>query len=121
MTKYSVSNSYSIGRSIKARRKELKMTQKQLAETAGCSFQQIQKYEHEISKISVPTFLKICSCLRTHPNYFFNGFSFQEGDSNHDDNLEIKLLGVFRSVSNEKLKSRIVKLIEAVISTNKDV
>jgi transcriptional regulator with XRE-family HTH domain len=120
MVKYTFTdgdNKIDVGKKIKKRRKELKITQKQLATVTGCTFQQIQKYEDGYTRVSIPAFLKICSALHTHPCYFFDKLSFAEetyGDIHGD--LEIKLLAAFRTVTNEQIKIRIIKLVEAVIS-----
>ena len=105
---------------IRARRKELGMTQSEVAKVVGCSTQQIQKYETGASQMSLSVLLKICQALRTHPARFFTSFTFaeaQEGDS--DEDLEARLLTTFRSVDNDKVKERIVNLVEALISTAK--
>ncbi|MDR0942397.1 MAG: helix-turn-helix transcriptional regulator [Holosporales bacterium] len=119
MIKYLYNNNHELGRRIKERRKELKMTQKQLAAVAGCTFQQIQKYEYGYTRLSVPNFLKICSCLQTPPSHFFNKLLLREGSENNgntDEDLEVKLLSIFRAVANEKIKARIVGLVEAIVS-----
>ncbi|MDR2666499.1 MAG: helix-turn-helix transcriptional regulator [Holosporales bacterium] len=117
MVKYTFAgDDVDIGKKIKKRRKELKITQKQLATAAGCTFQQIQKYEDGHTRISIPAFLKICSALHTHPCYFFDKFSFSEKAYDMHGDLEVKLLTAFRTVTNEQVKIRIVKLVEAVIS-----
>ena len=105
---------------IRARRKELGMTQSEVAKVIGCSTQQIQKYETGASQMSLSVLLKICQALHTHPARFFTSFTFaeaQEGDS--DEDLEARLLTAFRSVDNDKVRERIVNLVEALISTAK--
>ncbi len=105
---------------IRARRKELGMTQSEVAKVVVCSTQQIQKYETGASQISLSVLLKICQALHTHPARFFTSFTFaeaQEGDS--DEDLEARLLTAFRSVDNDKVRERIVNLVEALISTAK--
>ena len=105
---------------IRARRKELGITQSEVAKVVGCSTQQIQKYETGASQMSLSVLLKICQALHTHPARFFTSFTFaeaQEGDS--DEDLEARLLTAFRSVDNDKVRERIVNLVEALISTAK--
>ena len=65
-----------VGDKIRARRRELNMTQQQVASLVGCSIQQIQKYEAGMSQMSVLVFLKICQVLHTHPTLFFPSFAF---------------------------------------------
>jgi transcriptional regulator with XRE-family HTH domain len=119
MVEYTTPERYDIGSRVRERRRDLKMTQKQLAEAVGCTFQQIQKYESGRSKLSVQTLLKICSYLRTNPSYFFSGLSLGESNGNiiASSDAEAKLLSILRSVKNEKIKARIVELVEAVVSS----
>ena len=113
------SNDIDIGNKIRIRRRNLKITQGQLAEFAGCTAQQIQKYEGGYTRISMPVFLKICQFLNTHPSYFFSTFSLRESsDGLQNEDLEEKLLNIFRSVTNEKIKEKIVNLVEAVVSNS---
>ena len=105
---------------IRARRKELSMTQSEVAKIVGCSTQQIQKYETGTSQMSLPVLLKICQALHTHPTRFFASFTFAETqDGDGDEDLEARLLTAFRAVDNDKVKERIVNLVEALISTAK--
>lgn len=55
----------SIGGRIRARREELRITQAQLAAGAGVTFQQIQKYERGVNRVSASRLLRIASVLKT--------------------------------------------------------
>jgi len=108
-----------IGDKLKKRRKDLKITQRELAKFIGCTPQQVQKYEGGKSRVSVATFLKVCEFFHTPPTYFFPKFSFRENAESYDDiNLEEKLLEFFRAVTNKKIKERILNLVEALATTS---
>ncbi len=47
------------------------MSQEQLAKAIGCSFQQVQKYESAINRISIPRLVLIASVLNVKPRVFF--------------------------------------------------
>ncbi|MDR2458824.1 MAG: helix-turn-helix domain-containing protein [Holosporales bacterium] len=119
MGKYITPGECNIGYLVREKRRGLKVTQKQLAEAVGCTFQQIQKYESGRSKLSVQMFLKICSYLRTNPSYFFGGLLLSEnnGDAVGNSNAEARLLSILRSVESEKVRAKIVELVEAVVSS----
>lgn len=107
--------SEAIGTKIKSRRKSLRMTQKELSKSIGISFQQVQKYENGSSSLSLQIFLKLCSILNVHPDYFFENFSLKENSfESTEENLEQELLKFFRNLSNEKVKKRIVNLLKAL-------
>ncbi len=56
-----------IGKRIRTARKTRGMSQTQLGDALGVSFQQIGKYESGLNTISVPTFLTLCRVLRVRP------------------------------------------------------
>lgn len=54
-----------IGAAIRKRRKELGLTQEQLAEKAGVSYQQLQRYENGGSMLNVENVQRIALSLQT--------------------------------------------------------
>ncbi len=112
-------DSISLENKLKVRRKELDLTLNQVALIVGCTPQQIQKYESGRCSITIPIFLKLCRALRSHPNRFFAGLVFAEGFGESADlNLENRFINAFRSVGDEKVKERIVNLVEALVSSS---
>ena len=106
-----------LGQKLRSRRKDLNLTQSQVSTVVGCSPQQIQKYEMGYSNMTVGVFLKVCQALKIHPNRFFSSMFFsEEPGSDYSLDLEKKLLAAFRSVDNEKVKERIVSLVEALVA-----
>ena len=64
-----------IGARIRAARKEKGLTQMQLAEKVGVSFQQIQKYETGKDRIFVERLQQIAQALEIPISYFFKDFN----------------------------------------------
>lgn len=62
-----------VGKMIKKRRKELKISQQQLAYVLGVTFQQIQKYEKGLNRISAEKLFEITQLLKTSFDFFFLG------------------------------------------------
>lgn len=60
-----------IGRRIRTRRMTLGLSQEKLAELLGITFQQIQKYEKGINRISGSRLWDVSQVLRTEVGYFF--------------------------------------------------
>ena len=54
-----------IGARIRTRREELRITQAQLAAGAGVTFQQIQKYERGVNRVSAARLLQIAAVLKS--------------------------------------------------------
>jgi transcriptional regulator with XRE-family HTH domain len=52
-----------LGARVRLRRKELRLSQDELARKVGITFQQIQKYEHGTNRISFSRLIEICEAL----------------------------------------------------------
>jgi transcriptional regulator with XRE-family HTH domain len=62
-----------VGQKIRARRIFLNMSQTEVADAAGISFQQIQKYEKGINRVGASRLQQISDALGISPFYFFEG------------------------------------------------
>lgn len=66
-----------VGRRIALRRRALKMTQRDLAEKMGLTFQQIQKYEKGYNRIGSSRLWDISNVLGVPVDFFFVGLDSQ--------------------------------------------
>jgi transcriptional regulator with XRE-family HTH domain len=64
-----------VGKRVRHRRWMVGMTQQQLAEKVGIKFQQIQKYETGMNRISASRLWDIAEALSVPVNYFFEGMN----------------------------------------------
>lgn len=64
-----------IGKKLRERRSELNLTQEQVGDAVGITFQQVQKYEKGINRISSGMLYKIASYLKINIAYFFDGLA----------------------------------------------
>jgi transcriptional regulator with XRE-family HTH domain len=62
-----------VGLKIRARRNLLGMSQTELADTAGITFQQIQKYEKGANRVGAGRLQQFSEALGVPPSYFFEG------------------------------------------------
>jgi transcriptional regulator with XRE-family HTH domain len=62
-----------IGQKIRTRRNLLGLSQTELAEAAGISFQQIQKYEKGTNRVGASRLQQFSEALGVPPSYFFEG------------------------------------------------
>jgi transcriptional regulator with XRE-family HTH domain len=60
-----------IGARMRAQRLALKMSQEQLAKELGVSFQQIQKYEKGVNRVSAARLFEICKALKVSLSWMF--------------------------------------------------
>jgi len=67
-----------VGKRIRHRRWLVGMTQQQLAESVGIKFQQIQKYETGMNRVSASRLWDIAAALTVPVSFFFDGLSGEE-------------------------------------------
>ncbi|MEJ6392208.1 helix-turn-helix transcriptional regulator [Gymnodinialimonas sp. 2305UL16-5] len=70
-----------VGKRVRHRRWMVGMTQQQLAEKVGIKFQQIQKYETGMNRVSASRLWDIADALTVPVSYFFEGM---DGDTLRD-------------------------------------
>ena len=113
-----------IGEKIKKIRKKQGISQIELAERVGLSFQQIQKYEKGLTKISVSRLYQIAKALDIDIHIFFEEqkkpYHLMEKDQEYIPspflNKEEKdLVNLFRSIENEKIKQSIILLLKGIV------
>lgn len=66
-----------VGKRVRHRRWMVRMTQQQLADKVGIKFQQIQKYETGMNRISASRLWDIAEALEVPISFFFEGLSDQ--------------------------------------------
>lgn len=124
--KYPTDASFMIGDRIRFKRKQLNMTQKDLASSIGVTFQQLQKYESGQSNVSIIMLIKLCKVLDVDVTYFISNhecknISMHDNlkyiDRYSEENLEKRLLEIFKLIDNKQLQQSILNLIESIIST----
>jgi transcriptional regulator with XRE-family HTH domain len=62
-----------VGRRLRWRREELELSQQELADRLGVTFQQIQKYENGRNRISAGRLFDMAQALETRIMYFYEG------------------------------------------------
>lgn len=62
-----------VGENIYRQRRRLKLTQERLGELLGLTFQQVQKYEKGVNRVSAGRLYEIASVLEVPVGFFFDG------------------------------------------------
>lgn len=62
-----------VGKRIRARRVEVRMTQETLGKVLGVTFQQVQKYEFGTNRVSAGRLYEIGTVLKVPVSYFYEG------------------------------------------------
>ncbi len=111
-----------IGERIRRRRTMLGLTQEQLAESLGISYQQVQKYETGANRVTAGRLFQIGQRLDTDIAYFVadlhpaNGNSADLDDSGSGgDNISsravIELVRNFQSIESDSLRNSVLNLV----------
>ncbi len=88
-----------VGQRVRRRRWMLGMTQQQLGEAVGIKFQQIQKYETGMNRVSASRLYDIATALDVPVSFFFDGVT--EGDSAEQVITEEDVVAANENAENE--------------------
>lgn len=98
-----------VGRRIKARRQALRMTQTQLADQIGVTFQQVQKYENGTNRVSAARLWQVSDVFQVPITYFFEGITSEgEMDKRTDilsDRGAMELIQLYTNLTQEQRKA----------------
>lgn len=92
-----------IGRRIRIQRTLRNITQTQLADAIGITFQQIQKYEHGTNRISAGKLLQIAHFLGVPVSVFFDGLEETKNGKSHEAPEYQQLRSLVASAEGERL------------------
>src|SRR5271163_4541315 len=92
-----------VGGRIRERRIMLGLTQQQLAEMIGVTYQQAHKYERSINRVSAGRLFEIAHVLSVPVSYFFDGLK-QDGDRavSPRERMCLELARNFAQITNER-------------------
>jgi transcriptional regulator with XRE-family HTH domain len=113
MHKKKIITSREIGEKIKKRRKELKISQEELAETLGVTYQQVQRYENGINKLNVENVQTVADALDVPVSYFYEAekaLMIAERPAPYFSSDEGRLLNYFRKIKNSNSKNTLIQV-----------
>lgn len=104
-----------VGSRIRERRYAMGMTQMQLGESVGVKFQQIQKYENGMNRVSASRLLLIAEALDVPVAWFFEGLKTKAPERVEPtfDGRDIRLAVSINSLSSE-CRVALTNLVEAL-------
>ena len=107
-----------VGDRIRRRRILMGLTQDQLGEALGISYQQIQKYETGANRVSVGRLYLIAERLEVNPGWFFDGNLSDASQSDVDElgssRLLMDFVRSFSRIQDDRLKAALVALVRAM-------
>lgn len=109
-----------VGPRIRAGRHKLNMTQTDLADKLGITFQQIQKYENGKNRVSMGRLSHIADILGVSVTYLLTGSEEKRGSRGDDEGATLlktagalRLIKAFDRMKNRNAKQALVKLAES--------
>ncbi|MGA1343906.1 MAG: helix-turn-helix domain-containing protein [Hyphomonas sp.] len=122
-----------VGQRIRWRRRELKLTQERLAELLELTFQQVQKYEKGVNRVSAGRLYEIAGVLGVPISYFFEGAEpfLKAGPSERADDEEeprapavtpemLELISAFQKIEDVSLRRSLLNTVRAAASAFAD-
>ena len=103
-----------VGQRIRLRRNMLGLTQEELAESLGISYQQVQKYETASNRVSAGRLFEIAAKLNTPVAFFFEGIEeITEADepAAAGSRMNIELVRNFTLIADSPVRSALLGLI----------
>ncbi len=98
-----------VGQRVRLRRLELGMSQQELARLIGITFQQLQKNERGVNRLSASRLYETARVLDVPTGYFFEGISCAKTLAISAKNVEPN----FMSISEEATKRETLELVRA--------
>jgi transcriptional regulator with XRE-family HTH domain len=109
-----------VGARIRARRDEMSMSQTNVADRLGLTFQQVQKYERGYNRVSASRLYDLTEILDVDIAYFFEGFKDTEiPESPEDWTADVwGLIAAFNGLP-EKLRMSLRLLLKSIPTNEK--
>jgi transcriptional regulator with XRE-family HTH domain len=120
-----------VGRRLRSRRTILGMSQEELGEAVGVTFQQIQKYERGLNRIGSSRLYEFACILGVGVSYFFEDFSDEQksGTATHfaEDGVPFEyerlnnkevltLVRAYYGISDRQIRKKVLSLIKSLSS-----
>jgi transcriptional regulator with XRE-family HTH domain len=108
-----------VGARIRERRIMLGLSQQQMADLIGVTYQQAHKYERGINRISAGRLFEIAQVLGVPVGYFYEGLDTQRvPDLTSRQRMCLELARNFACISNERHQEALSQLARALASEN---
>src|SRR5579859_186126 len=106
-----------LGKRIRPRRVEMKISQSDLADKLGVSFQQVQKYEKGVNRVGAARLQQIATALDVPVTFFYDGDNkSREVESLLllDSAFSLRLLRAYSKIKDQTVQRQLVSLMESI-------
>jgi transcriptional regulator with XRE-family HTH domain len=108
-----------VGARIRERRIMLGLTQQQLADLIGVTYQQAHKYERGINRVSAGRLFEVAQVLSVPVNYFFDGLDKEnERAISPRERMCLELARNFAQIPNERHQEALSQLARVLAATD---
>src|SRR5436305_971117 len=111
-----------VGRRVRSRRLECRLSQTELANKIGVTFQQVQKYEKGVNRIGAGRLQRISEALQVPITFFFDAapHAAERGVTNLETSAfgfmqtsgAVKIVKAFHRIKSRKARQLVVDLVE---------
>jgi transcriptional regulator with XRE-family HTH domain len=109
-----------VGARIRERRIMLGLTQQQLADLIGVTYQQAHKYERGINRVSAGRLFEVAQVLSVPVNYFFDGLAEEGGRGvSPRERMCLELARNFAQIPNERHQEALSQLARVLAAEEK--
>jgi len=102
-----------VGQKLRDKRRDMNMSQQDIAEILTISYQQLQKYECGANRISAGRLYMLATILGVNISYFFDGLPATE-TTNLNKTAESVLSDSLASLSNGTIRNAMEELVQAI-------
>lgn len=114
-----------IGKRIRALRLERGLSQTELGNLLGVTFQQIQKYEKGANRVAAGRLQRVAEALEVPITFFYAGSTEQDNDSSETDSVDVglgfletagavRLVRAFSRIQDPEMRRALVELTEKI-------
>ncbi|MGO1120392.1 helix-turn-helix domain-containing protein [Rhodovibrionaceae bacterium A322] len=103
-----------VGQRIRHRRTQLGLTQQQLAEKVGVTYQQAHKYEKGINRISAGRLFQLAQALAVEVGYFYEGLENTPGTHDEHQRMSLDLSRNFAQIKHDRSRDALAHLCRAM-------
>ena len=110
-----------VGRRVRARRLECRLSQTELAERIGVTFQQVQKYEKGVNRIGAGRLQRISEALEVPISFFFGGSATAPREASPGNESvfgflqtsgSVRIVKAFHRIKSRKARQLLVEMAE---------
>jgi transcriptional regulator with XRE-family HTH domain len=117
--KGTTSDDVEVGQRIRARRMANGMSQSELGELLGVTFQQVQKYEKGVNRVGAGRLVRVAEALDVPVSFFFGGTDIESSDTRAilgflDTSYALRLLRAFSRIPQSEIQRAVVDLVESI-------